>query len=63
LSGHDIVPSMSATPARARPPLLRDLETWLWTGPIGHLVGGSLDFGQALARYLLTRTLGRRSAR
>jgi hypothetical protein len=34
------------------------LETWLWTGPIGHLVGGTLDFAQALARYLLARVRG-----
>jgi hypothetical protein len=31
------------------------LETWLWTGPVGHLLGGALDFTQALARYLLAR--------
>jgi hypothetical protein len=34
------------------------LETWLWTGPLGHLLGGALDFGQALARYLLARARG-----
>ena len=27
----------------------RRLETWLWTGPVGHLVGGALDLLQALA--------------
>ena len=27
------------------------LETWLWTGPAGHLLGGTLDLAQALARY------------
>jgi hypothetical protein len=26
-------------------------ESWLWTGPIGHLAGGSLDFLQALTNY------------
>jgi hypothetical protein len=31
----------------------------LWTGPVGHLVGGALDFAQALARYLLARRAGR----
>jgi hypothetical protein len=31
----------------------------LWTGPIGHLAGGTIDFGQALARYLLARARGR----
>jgi hypothetical protein len=37
----------------------RRLETWFWTGPIGHLAGGTIDFGQALARYLLARARGR----
>jgi hypothetical protein len=27
------------------------LETWLWTGPVGHLVGGTLDFAEALLRW------------
>lgn len=34
---------------------LRMLETWLWTGPIGHLAGGAADFATALARYALAR--------
>jgi hypothetical protein len=38
---------------RTRP--LRALEIWLWSGPVGHLVGGALDFAQALARYLRSR--------
>jgi hypothetical protein len=29
----------------------RRLETWLWTGPIGHLVGGALDLLTALLAY------------
>jgi hypothetical protein len=29
----------------------RRLETWLWTGPLGHLVGGALDLLQALIAY------------
>ncbi len=33
----------------------RRLETWLWTGPAGHLLGGTLDYVQALARYLRQR--------
>jgi hypothetical protein len=37
----------------------RQIETWLWTGPLGHLVGGGLDFVRALARYLLARARGR----
>ncbi len=41
------------------PPLRRRAEAWLWTGPAGHLVGGSLDFLAALARYLLARARGR----
>ncbi|HST54497.1 MAG TPA: hypothetical protein VLJ42_01220 [Solirubrobacteraceae bacterium] len=39
--------------------LSRRLETWLWTGPVGHLLGGSLDFAQALLRYLFGRLRGR----
>jgi hypothetical protein len=35
------------------------LETWLWTGPLGHLLGGGVDFGIALARYLLARVRSR----
>jgi hypothetical protein len=31
------------------------VETWLWTGPAGHFVGGTLDFAQALAHHLLAR--------
>jgi hypothetical protein len=33
----------------------RRAETWLWTGPAGHLLGGTLDFLAALARYGLPR--------
>jgi len=52
-------------PARAAraPGVGRRLETWLWTGPLGHFLGGGLDFGQALARYLLARARGRESVR
>ncbi|MGP0100538.1 MAG: hypothetical protein ACLPUT_02815 [Solirubrobacteraceae bacterium] len=41
------------------PSPLRRCEAWLWTGPAGHLAGGSLDFVAALARYLLARARGR----
>jgi hypothetical protein len=41
----------------------RRFESWLWTGPIGHLVGGTLDFTGALARYLMGRARTRRRAR
>jgi hypothetical protein len=27
------------------------LEAWLWTGPLAHLLGGSLDLAGALLRY------------
>jgi hypothetical protein len=37
----------------------RRVETWAWTGPLGHLAGGGLDFLEALARYLLARARGR----
>jgi len=41
------------------PAPLKRLETWLWTGPLGHFAGGALDFAGALARYLLARARGR----
>jgi hypothetical protein len=61
-AGHDTVLSMptpsawserqqkiaASTPPRGR---LRRAERWLWTGPAGHLLGGTLDFAQALTRY------------
>jgi hypothetical protein len=37
--------------ARHRAPLHRRVETWLWTGPLGHLVGGTLDVAQALIGF------------
>jgi len=43
-----------------RPPAHRRLETWLWTGPFGHLLGGGLDFARALFSHLLA-TYGPRS--
>jgi hypothetical protein len=36
----------------------RRLETWLWTGPVGHFVGGALDLLQALASYQRNRRAG-----
>ncbi|HTC58642.1 MAG TPA: hypothetical protein VK691_00815 [Solirubrobacteraceae bacterium] len=36
----------------------RRLETWLWTGPVGHLLGGSLDFAEALVGYVRARRGG-----
>jgi hypothetical protein len=38
----------------------RRFERWLWTGPIGHFVGGGIDFAQALAHYLRTRAAKRK---
>jgi hypothetical protein len=29
----------------------RRLETWLWTGPLGHFAGGALDLLQAFVSY------------
>jgi hypothetical protein len=43
----------SSTPSRRR------IEAWLWTGAAGHLLGGTLDFAGALARYFLARARGR----
>jgi hypothetical protein len=31
------------------------METWLWTGPLGHFVGGAFDLAEALARHGLAR--------
>jgi hypothetical protein len=38
---------------------LRTIEAWLWTGPVGHLLGGALDVLEALARYAISRLLRR----
>jgi hypothetical protein len=46
-----------------RPPAHRRLETWLWTGPLGHLLGGGIDLCRALTGYLLARTRARSAAR
>lgn len=48
-------------PTSPRSPARR-METWLWTGPAGHLLGGALDFAQALGRYARMR-YGPRSTR
>jgi hypothetical protein len=51
---------MTARPgAQPGHPAHRRAEAWLWTGPLGHLLGGSLDLLGALARYLLARARGR----
>ena len=42
------------SPAR-RPRSHTRAEAWLWTGPLGHLVGGLLDLSGALIRYALAR--------
>jgi hypothetical protein len=41
--------------------MLRRAEARLWTGGGAHLVGGALDFVQALARYVLARRRARTS--
>ncbi|MBA3809336.1 MAG: hypothetical protein H0X28_13240 [Solirubrobacterales bacterium] len=46
---------MSA-PLRRSP--MRRAEMWLWSGPVGHLIGGALDFAEALARYRRARRRG-----
>jgi len=38
-----------------RPSAWQRAETWLWTGPVGHLVGGALDLMGALAVYWFGR--------
>lgn len=40
-------------------PTHRRLAAWLLTGPVGHFVGGALDFASALTRYFLLRRLRR----
>jgi hypothetical protein len=32
------------------------LESWLWTGALGHFAGGLVDFAEALGRYWIART-------
>jgi hypothetical protein len=34
----------------------------LWTGPLGHLLGGALDLVQALARHAWRTRIARRRA-
>jgi hypothetical protein len=46
---------MKARPSNA---LHRRVETWLWTGPAGHLAGTALDLAQALVSYMRTRRAG-----
>jgi hypothetical protein len=46
-------------PARAHRAALRRAEARLWSGRAAHLIGGTLDFAQALVRYLLARRRGR----
>jgi hypothetical protein len=42
-----------------RQPALKRLETWLWTGPVGHLLGGAADVAQALGSHALARVRAR----
>jgi hypothetical protein len=42
-------------PGRARFSTLRRLEAWFWTGPLGHLLGGLIDFSVLLGRALWAR--------
>jgi hypothetical protein len=37
----------------------RRTETWLWTGPAGHLVGGALDLIEAFVLYAISRARAR----
>jgi len=46
--------------ARGNAPPHRRFETWLWTGPVGHLLGGALDVTQGLIGYLRARQAGDR---
>ena len=35
------------------------VATWLLTGPVGHLVGGVMDWAELFGRYQLARLRGR----
>ncbi|HTA35804.1 MAG TPA: hypothetical protein VK761_03725 [Solirubrobacteraceae bacterium] len=50
---------------RSRASTVRRVETWLWTGPLGHLLGGALDVAEALGGHLLRKQKAgaRRSSR
>src|SRR5205823_2564189 len=37
----------------------RRVETWLWTGPAGHLAGGALDLLSALVHHRLAHARSR----
>jgi uncharacterized RDD family membrane protein YckC len=41
---------------------VRRAEARLWTGRAAHLLGGTLDFVQALVRFLLARRRDRSAA-
>jgi hypothetical protein len=36
-------------------PLAERVQAWLWTGPLGHLYGGLVDFVTLLSRILWGR--------
>jgi hypothetical protein len=42
-----------------KPPVARRLAAWLYTGPLGHLVAGVVDWTELLARYWLARGMAR----
>jgi hypothetical protein len=46
-------------PARGHRAALRRAEARLWSGRAAHLIGGALDFVQALVGYLLAHRRGR----
>jgi hypothetical protein len=50
---------VSRVPSRSSSARLRRLRARLWTGPVGHLLGGALDLLGALTRYALARARGR----
>jgi hypothetical protein len=41
--------------ASGRRSFLSRVEGVLWTGPAAHLLGGTLDIAEAIARHLLRR--------
>jgi hypothetical protein len=38
---------------------MQRLLTWVYTGPVGHLYGGTADWAELMTRYLWARARGR----
>src|SRR3954463_5882952 len=61
-SGSSVTVVLTAVVTAAPDDTVRAMErlaTWLVTGPLGHLAGGVLDWGELLGRYWIARATGR----